>query len=170
MVEQILEFAGASSGRQKYNITDTDAAAIVRDAIAECQPLADADDFAIDVSITTPLPVKADAPAISRAVQNLILNAVKYSSGSRHVTVTASNGGGAVRIAVEDKGIGIAKSELKQIFEPFYRSKDVVDAQIHGNGLGLSLVKQIVEAHGGTVRAESEIGKGSKFTIELPQR
>jgi signal transduction histidine kinase len=170
MVEQILEFAGASSGRQKYNITDTDAAAIVRDAIAECQPLADADDFAIDVSITTPLPVKADAPAISRAVQNLILNAVKYSSGSRHVTVTASNGGGAVRIAVEDKGIGIAKSELKQIFEPFYRSKDVVDAQIHGNGLGLSLVKQIVEAHGGTVRTESEIGKGSKFTIELPQR
>ena len=170
MVEQILEFAGANSGKQKYNFSKTDAAVIVRDAIAECRPFAETDGFVIDEDIAASLPIRADAPAISRAVQNLILNALKYSDGSRHVFVTASNGGGSVRIAVEDKGIGIAKNELKQIFEPFYRSKDVVDAQIHGNGLGLSLVKQIVEAHGGTVRAESEIGKGSKFTIELPQK
>ena len=75
-----------------------------------------------------------------------------------------------MKISVEDRGIGIAKKDLHSIFEPFYRSKDVVDAQIHGNGLGLSLVKQIVEAHGGRIFASSEIGKGSKFTIELPQK
>ena len=71
-------------------------------------------------------------------------------------------------IEVADSGIGITASDLTKIFEPFYRAKDVVDAQIHGNGLGLSLVKDIIEAHGGTVSAESAKGKGSKFIIELP--
>jgi signal transduction histidine kinase len=74
-----------------------------------------------------------------------------------------------VRITVEDRGLGIANGDLKQIFEPFFRAKAVVDAQIHGNGLGLAVVKQIAEAHGGRVFAESEPQKGSKFTIELPQ-
>ena len=82
--------------------------------------------------------------------------------------ISAYNGGGAGKISVEDHGIGISKSDLRQVFEPFYRSQEVVDAQIHGNGLGLALVKQIAEAHGGRVTAESEVGKGSIFTIELP--
>ena len=69
---------------------------------------------------------------------------------------------------VEDKGIGIAPKDLAHVFEPFFRAKAVVDEQIHGNGLGLSIVKQIAEAHKGAVKVESELGKGSKFTIELP--
>ncbi len=73
-----------------------------------------------------------------------------------------------MKIAVEDKGIGIEKSELGKIFEPFYRSKQVVDEQIHGNGLGLSLVKQTIDAHGGKIHVESESGKGSKFIVHLP--
>ncbi|MEK7855962.1 MAG: sensor histidine kinase, partial [Acidobacteriota bacterium] len=67
-------------------------------------------------------------------------------------------------------GLGIAADDLKHIFEPFYRAKDVVDAQINGNGLGLALVKDIAEAHGGRVRAKSEPGIGSEFVIELPQK
>jgi two-component system phosphate regulon sensor histidine kinase PhoR len=82
--------------------------------------------------------------------------------------ISAQSGNGVVEIKVEDRGIGIASTELWQIFEPFYRSKDVVDAQIHGNGLGLALVKQIVEAHSGRIFVESEPGKGSVFTIEIP--
>ena len=84
--------------------------------------------------------------------------------------MSAVNGGQTVKITVEDRGPGISKGDLRQIFEPFYRSKSAVDAQIHGNGLGLSIVRQIVEEHGGKVSAESEVGKGSRFVIELPQR
>jgi signal transduction histidine kinase len=169
MVEQILDFAGANSGRKKYNFAETPVSSIVENALAECGPLIDERGIAVETHISPSLPmVKADNYAISQAIQNLIVNSVKYSNGDKRLRVTAENGGGNVNISVEDHGIGISKSDLRQIFEPFFRSKAVVDAQIHGNGLGLSLVKQIAEAHGGRVFASSEIGKGSKFTIELP--
>ena len=82
--------------------------------------------------------------------------------------ISAANGGRTIKFSVEDRGIGIAGDDLRHIFEPFYRARGVVDAQIHGNGLGLALVKEIAEAHNGKVRANSEVGKGSKFTLELP--
>jgi two-component system phosphate regulon sensor histidine kinase PhoR len=95
---------------------------------------------------------------------------MKYANGSKWIKITAKNGAGRVRIAVEDKGIGIEASDLRQIFEPFYRTKEVVDAQISGNGLGLNLVKKIVEAHNGKISVESTPGVGSTFTIDLPQQ
>lgn len=170
MVEQILEFAGASSGKRKFNFKPTPIAEIVNDAVDESRSLIDDRGFEMETAIADGLPtVSADKNALSQAIQNLIANSIKYCNGDPWLKVSVSNGDGKVKIAVEDRGIGISKSDLKQIFEPFYRSKEVVDAQIHGNGLGLSLVKQIAEAHGGRVRATSELGKGSKFTIEIPQ-
>lgn len=169
MVEQILDFAGANSGRKKYNFAETSVADVVEKALAECRPLIDDKKIAVETDISPDLPaINADGPSLSQAVQNLIVNSVKYSNGEKWLRVTAGNGGGRVKISVADHGIGISKSDLRQIFEPFYRSKEVVDAQIHGNGLGLSLVKQIAEAHGGKVTAESGPGKGSVFTIEIP--
>jgi two-component system phosphate regulon sensor histidine kinase PhoR len=95
---------------------------------------------------------------------------VKYANGSKWIRILALNGGNAIRISVEDRGIGIRRDDMRRIFDPFYRAKEVVDAQISGNGLGLNLVKKIAEAHGGRVMVESKPGTGSKFTIELPQR
>lgn len=169
MVEQILEFAGARSGKRRYSFAATSVREVVDDAIAECEPLIDDKQVEIETSIPETLPaINADMPALSQALQNLIANSVKYGNGEKWLRISAVNGSGLVKITVEDRGIGISAADLKQIFEPFYRAKDVVDAQIHGNGLGLSLVKEIAEAHGGGVHAESEVGKGSRFTIELP--
>lgn len=170
MVEQILEFAGANSGRRKFNFGEASVDEVVNSALDECQPLIEEKNVAVETNIQSPLPsINADKAALSQAIQNLIVNSIKYSDRNAWLRVSAENGNGKVKISVEDRGIGIAKNEMRSIFEPFYRSKEVIDAQIHGNGLGLSLVKQIAEAHKGRILVTSEVGKGSKFTIELPQ-
>ncbi len=170
MVEQILEFAGARSGKRKYDFQTVEIKKIIEEAVSECKPLIEENSFTLETEIAENLPeISADRQALTQAVQNLIANSIKYSDGEKFIKISAQNGGGKIKIAVEDKGIGIEKNEFGKIFEPFYRSKKVVDAQIHGNGLGLSLVKQIVDAHGGKISVESESGKGSCFTVELPQ-
>jgi two-component system sensor histidine kinase SenX3 len=116
--------------------------------------------------------VNADAAALSRAIQNLLNNAMKYSGDSRWIGLSAesvkTSDGDQLQINVSDRGLGIAPSEQDRIFEPFYRGKEVMAAQIHGNGLGLSLVKHIVAAHGGRVNVESKVGQGSQFIVRLP--
>ncbi|MBX7055166.1 MAG: HAMP domain-containing histidine kinase [Pyrinomonadaceae bacterium] len=169
MVEQILEFAGANSGRQRYNFVDISVPNVIDQALNECRPMLDEKGITVRVDVGDALPsVKGDPNSLSGAIQNLIVNAVKYSNGERWIGISAETDGQIVRISVEDKGLGMSKGDLRQAFEPFFRSKQVVDAQIHGNGLGLSLVRKITDSHGGRVSATSELGKGSRFTIELP--
>jgi signal transduction histidine kinase len=117
--------------------------------------------------------VMGDLPALSHCLQNLILNAVKYSGKNRWIGISASvheaeNHQKEVRISVQDHGSGISSSELAHIFEPFYRSPEVVNAQIHGTGLGLAVAKRIAEAMGGRLSVTSELGVGSTFTLHLP--
>lgn len=171
MVEQILEFAGARSGKRKYDLREMDVSEMVERSLEECRPQLEESGFEVEKSIEKGLPpVLGDEQALSQAVQNLISNAWKYSNGSRWIKVSVSNGGGKVRIAVEDRGAGISAKDQKQLFEPFFRARSVIDEQISGNGLGLSLVKQIVDAHHGTIEVTSEPGKGARFEIGLSAR
>lgn len=170
MVEQILEFAGARSGRRKYDFRPTNVKMLIEKALEECRSLIAENDFTVETDIAENLPeISADANALSHAVQNLITNAVKYSDENKWIKITARNGNNMVKITVEDRGIGISTKDISNVFTPFYRAKSVVDAQIHGNGLGLSLVKQTIEAHGGKIFVKSEKGSGSAFTIHLPE-
>jgi signal transduction histidine kinase len=173
MVEQVLEFAGAQSGKQSYQLRPTDLTGVIADALAACDWQLREGGFELEQQIATDLPlINADAAALSRALQNLLSNAMKYSGASRwlklSVETIAKPAGEELRIKISDRGIGIAPAELPHIFAPFYRGQEVTAAQIHGNGLGLSLVKQIIEAHGGRVSVESKPAQGSTFTLHLP--
>jgi signal transduction histidine kinase len=173
MVEQILELAGAQSGRMRYNLQAVGINQILDDALSSAQPLLAEGSFQIECDIASDLPpVMADRMALARAIQNLINNAMKYSGESKWIGLSAkaveSAGGRSVQITVSDQGIGIPDVELSQIFEPFYRGSAARAAQIHGNGLGLSLIKNIIAAHRGTIDVKSALGMGSSFIIKLP--
>jgi signal transduction histidine kinase len=173
MVEQVLEFAGIQSGRKAYNMTSVDVSRVIEDVLAGLGPSIASEGFHLEKEIASSLPaVRADSAALGRAIQNLVENAMKYSGESRWIGVSARtetrDGKSEIQIAIRDRGMGIAPSELPHIFEPFQRGQASVAAQIHGNGLGLSLVKHIAEVHGGRVEVNSVEGEGSSFILHLP--
>jgi signal transduction histidine kinase len=169
MVEQALEFAGAQSGRQTFAFRPVELAELIDRAVAACRPQIRESGFVVEQEIPRDLPVvMADPAELTRAIQNLIRNAIKYGGERRWIGLTAGERDGQVYVTIQDCGRGIASADLPHIFEPFYRSQDVVAAQIRGSGLGLSMVRQVAEAHGGRVSVESTLGQGSVFTLYLP--
>lgn len=169
MVEQILDFAGVESGRRNYNFRATEISDVVQAAVDACSGQIRETGFQIETHLdVNGAVVLADKPALARAVQNLLSNAMKYSGPSRWIAICAGSSSGRIWLTVEDKGAGIPSADLPHIFEPFYRGRDVVDAQIKGSGLGLSLVKHIVEAHRGSVTVTSNAGRGTIFQMVLP--
>ncbi|MEO7911710.1 MAG: HAMP domain-containing sensor histidine kinase [Roseiflexaceae bacterium] len=173
MVDQALEFAGAQSGRKTVAPRPIEVRDLLDRAVAACRPQLRDSGFELEERVDPDLPlVLADAAEISRALQNLIRNAIKYGGEQRWISIQAlaqpSAHGGEVSITVRDSGLGIPRADLPHIFEPFYRAHEVVAAQIHGSGLGLSVVHQIIEAHGGRITVQSQPGQGSAFTLYLP--
>jgi signal transduction histidine kinase len=170
MVERVLQFAGIESGRAL--VRSPVAIAPILDAAVE-GALGAERSVIIDRQIAPDLPpVLGDAAALRSAFENLLANAAKYGGPDRWIGIRAEWRHHArsrqVRITIEDRGRGIAATDLPQIFEPFYRGADVVARQIQGSGLGLALVRRIVEAHGGRVTVVSREGAGSAFTVHLP--
>ncbi len=169
MVEQILEFAGAQSGKRRYEFQQVNIENIIAGALAECDHAINLEKFQIEKEIEADLPrVFADEKALTQAFQNIINNSMKYSNGNKWLKVSAGTKGTNLEVSFEDQGIGISSKDKKHLFEPFYRADEAIDSQISGNGLGLSLVKQVIDDHRGSVRVESEIGSGSRFIIRLP--
>ena len=117
----------------------------------------------------TPLWVMADPVHIANCLSNLIENAVKYSGNEVCICIDASLKDNRLHLKVKDNGIGIPLQEQERVFEKFYRAQNIPDANLPGIGLGLSYVKLMVEAHGGTITLQSQQGKGTTFTIEIPQ-
>lgn len=171
LVNQILLFASTRDGRDHYVLRPVQVSQIIEIVLENTSEFVQEEGIILETHVDHGLPrVIADASALSQCLQNLLINAIKYSGESKWIAIsaTAPNGADELRISVKDSGIGIASSELKRIFEPFYRSPSVCAAQIHGTGLGLPLAKRIAEAMGGSLSVSSELARGSTFTIHLP--
>jgi signal transduction histidine kinase len=173
MVERVLQYAGIESGLATGARVPVAPTEIIEGAIESSLTLLGSEDVTIERNfIPNPPRVVGDAAALRSAIQNLIANAVKYGGNDRWVGIRVEHGRQRRRpevwITISDHGGGIPASELPHIFDPFYRGADAVARQVHGNGLGLSLVRQIVAAHGGRVTVTTRAGAGSSFTIALP--
>lgn len=173
MVERVLQYAGIESGFNTAARVPLSPLEIIETAVESALPLVGPAEVTVHREIEPNLPaVIGDATALRSAVQNLVANAVKYGGRDRWVGVRAQHvherRRSEVRITVSDHGPGIAAADLPHIFEPFYRGTDAIERQIQGHGLGLSLVRRIVMAHGGKVSVSTRPGAGTSFTITLP--
>ncbi len=181
MIENVLDFARIEQRRKQYEFEPTDLVALVQQTVTLMQPNAAERSVKLTLNIhgsgsSPEIPaVNVDGHAIQQALVNLIDNAIKHSPSGEEVVVglelpESSTPGPApqIRFSITDHGPGIPAAEHEKIFERFHRLGSELRRETPGVGIGLSIVKHIVEAHGGHVRVESEVGKGSRFTIELP--
>jgi signal transduction histidine kinase len=169
LINNILDFSRIEAGRKEYRFAPVSLPRVVDEVLEAYGFPMEQQGFALEVKIADDLPeVEADAEALAQALINLVNNAIKYSRDEKRIEVEVKAEGEQVRISVTDHGIGIPKAEQAKIFEKFFRGEDSLVHETKGSGLGLSLVRHIVEAHGGSVEVDSAPGRGSTFTLVLP--
>ncbi|RPJ60637.1 MAG: sensor histidine kinase, partial [Acidobacteria bacterium] len=168
LVEQTLEFAGIGSGIRRFHMEPVDLGDLISDAVDALRTQIAEKQLKVDVSTEPRACVNGDGAALSCAIGNLLNNAVKYSRPGGQIRVALEPRAETVVLEVADEGIGIEAKETRHLFEPFFRGSNALRAQIRGAGIGLSLVKSIVEAHSGTISVKSKIQEGSVFTLGLP--
>jgi len=170
MAEYILDSSRMSRGGElKYRTERVSLSGFLRNVLDRFPMYSDHMDFILSVRIDEDLPEAEISPGgIEEAIFNLLDNAVKHSDKEKHVEFSASAANGEVLISVADYGIGIPKKELQKIFEKFYRSSISANRKIPGNGIGLSIVRDIMYMHKGRVEVKSSPGRGSTFSLILP--
>jgi signal transduction histidine kinase len=170
LINNILDFASIESGRKTYRFERCDVREVVCQTLKTFEVRLRQDGFNIVVEgADTPLPpARIDAGAIAQSLSNLLDNAVKYSKDRKDIQVSLRRDGDLIVISVQDHGVGIPRDEQQKIFDRFHRIGTGLVHDVKGSGLGLSIVRHIVEAHGGKVTVESRPGEGSVFSIHLP--
>ncbi len=174
LINELLNVARIEEGRFGINLKRQPIIGLLRSVAERTKQVADAKGvlFAVDISPDIP-PIKIDEEKIDMALQNTLDNAVKYTPPGGKVTMSASlrkgeEEAGMVEIKISDTGIGIPKEQLERVFTKFFRADNALRMQTYGTGLGLYVVKNIVEKHNGTVGVESNGEKGAIITIILP--
>jgi two-component system phosphate regulon sensor histidine kinase PhoR len=169
LITRLLDWARMESGKRSFDLSPQPLGPVVDDALRAVEPQRVQSGADLRREIPDDLPwVLADRDALGDALVDLLQNAFKYTGPDKRISVSARAAGNAVEVVVEDNGPGIPGSDQKRIFDKFYRGKDPLDRSIEGSGLGLSMVKHVVQAHGGKVGVRSELGKGAAFTVLLP--
>jgi signal transduction histidine kinase len=168
LINNILDFSRIEAGRKEYDFRETDMSELVHNTLDSYRYQLEQSGFQFEEKIDEVPPMRVDREAMARSLLNLVNNALKYSQDRKYIGVNLYRDNGSVKLEVVDQGIGIPHQEQQKIFEKFYRVGDPLVHNTKGSGLGLSLVRHIVQAHGGEVAVDSAPGQGSKFTIVLP--
>ena len=173
LVDEVLLFTAGRFGLSGYELEPIEVAPVVSQSLSTSEANLHDAGFTVAKKISDKLPpIVADPSAAITCIENLVSNAMKYSNSSKWIAIRAyedsANSKPEVAISVEDKGIGISSADLAHIFEPFYRVQSVRDNQIRGVGLGLYLVKRMMEDMGGRVSVTSELGRGTEVVLHFP--
>jgi PAS domain S-box-containing protein len=170
LADDLMDVSRLESGRMALDVKSVDLRPLLQDAVDSSQKEAQAKQLQLQAVLPQArLVAEVDEGRFQRVVLNLIGNAIKYTPAGGHVWVKATQDGRDILVRVEDTGIGIAPEMLPRIFELFTRSSTAADMVPTGLGVGLAVVKEIVELHGGNVQARSAgVGKGSEFTVRVP--
>jgi signal transduction histidine kinase len=171
LINRVLDFSRIDAGVKQYDFRKADVADVARKTLDTYRLQVRDLGFTIDAQLPShPVIGGIDPDAVSEALLNLLDNATKYSGDSRQIGVIVAATESVVTVSVEDHGVGIPKEDLPNIFGKFYRAHTQQTRETPGSGLGLTLVKHIVEAHGGRIEVHSELGRGSRFSFDVPLR
>ena len=172
LIDDLLDVARISRGKLVLKPEPTTLQQILHAAIETASPVLEAGAHPLQLAVPEmPLPMLADGERLSQVFSNLLSNAAKYSDAGRTIEVVAQRDGPFVTVSVHDRGIGLTQQQIEEVFELFAQVDTSVERARGGLGIGLTLVKQLVEMHGGTIRCESPgLGHGSVFIVTLPLR
>ena len=169
LVNNILNFSRIEAGKKTYDLQPLALNAVVEDVLSLYHHTLEADGFATEVILDDDLPpIRGDREALTEALINLVDNAAKYSGGDKYLRVQTQRHGESVFLDVVDHGVGIPRAEQSKIFDKFYRISEGLVHNTKGTGLGLALVKHIVDAHEGVITVDSAPGRGSTFRLVFP--
>lgn len=169
IVEDLLLVAQIEANRLELEPEPTDLAELATAAVEAALPTAAEQGIDLRLDAAGNLPLEADAGRLRQVLDSLVSNALKFTPAGGTVTVTASNGGAALRVEVADTGIGIPQEEVGQLFSRFYRASTATRRAIPGTGLGLVIARAIVEGHGGSISLASREGDGTRVVVTLPR-
>jgi PAS domain S-box-containing protein len=166
IMENVLQLSRIQTGRIEFNPVSSDLDDLCRSIVEEFQSHSEYRERIVYTCLDTPVIVCMDLQLMRQIISNLVSNALKYSPSDKLIQIKLSCDTGSAICRVSDEGIGIPLGDLPRLFEPFHRGANV--GAISGTGLGLSITKEAVEKHGGTLSVESEVGKGTTFTVMIP--
>jgi signal transduction histidine kinase len=168
LIQSFLDVAYIESGRHKISKTDFEVGPMLKDMVHVLEPVAAGKQIKIESAEINGLRLHADRLLVYQALSNLVINAIKYSPAGTSVRIGVANGNGRLRFLVSDEGYGIPTDDVTKIFDKFYRRDNKETREETGFGLGLAFTKEVAVRHGGDVVVESEVGKGSVFTLSIP--